>query len=684
MRSPETFDAYYVETRTRLLHEAYALTGDAPASRAAVRDAFVVTWHHWRKVGGLDDRDGYVRPLAFRRARRKHTARIWHRDKSLAPEVRATLDALSKLTPRQRELLVLNGLSSLSLTDIGRMVGLPRSDAERELQTATSQFSLARDVPTTDVRRLLRRPRRPAGGDPVAARDRHPSRGRRATSYAHGHRCRRGRRRPRRLGLAGGHGRRRRADEPARGEGVGRDHRPRPGAGRRRRASRSSTRRRCSPRPRWRASAPDLDWSETATTDNLSGNGLLAPCQRERFADPEGVTALARTWEGSATRTVRTKVGKGDQQRTRKRSETQRGVDRRPARRDVARRRPGGGELPDRLGLVRRVRRPAHPAHGHPHGQARRRRGPRLPAAVVGQAAGDAHRGRGPHGQPRGHHRRAQHRSRGERQGDPHRPRRLRQRALRHRGRRAPAPAGRARSRTAPLDIGAPPGFLSVVDLPPVASVRGPWVGTDPERARTNFAATRCDRTTFTGKRHHAARRPAPSSSPRRPTPPQLGLTQTIGEMTPGRARKFVETVRTRIRQCGQANLGTTVTPLASSSSKATDMSVWALSIELNDRQSFPFLMAIVRDGTAVSQLGFAPVRDHDDGARRLRRALAADARAPRGHSPADRPRGASRGLTQPFLRPRCLRCHEVLRSAAPRGPGLHVRARRVRQPAVG
>src|SRR5215217_6079115 len=112
MRSPETFDAYYVETRTRLLHEAYALTGDAPASRAAVRDAFVVTWHHWRKVGALDDRDGYVRPLAFRRARRKHTARIWHRDKSLAPEARTTLDALSKLTPRQREVLVLNGLST--------------------------------------------------------------------------------------------------------------------------------------------------------------------------------------------------------------------------------------------------------------------------------------------------------------------------------------------------------------------------------------------------------------------------------------------------------------------------------------------------------------------------------------------------------------------------------------------
>ncbi len=80
--------------------------------------------------------------------------------------------------------------------------------------------------------------------------------------------------------------------------------------------------------------------------------------------------------------------------------------------------------------------------------------------------------------------------------------------------------------------------------------------------------------------------------------------------MEQARARSFVEQVRTRIRECGRANLGTTVTQLESSSSQATDLSVWALTIELNDRQSFPFLMAIVRDGSAVSQLGFAPDRN--------------------------------------------------------------------------
>lgn len=154
-----------------------------------------------------------------------------------------------------------------------------------------------------------------------------------------------------------------------------------------------------------------------------------------------------------------------------------------------------------------------------------------------------------------------------------------------------------------------PPGLLSAVDLPPVSAVRGPWVGTDPERARNNYAATRCDRTTFQGKGISRALTRT-FLFPETPNASQLGLTQTVGSMKQAAARRFVETVRTRIRECGRANLGTSVTQLASVSSKATDLSVWSLSIELNDRQSFPFLMAIVRDGTAVSQLGFAPDRN--------------------------------------------------------------------------
>lgn len=606
MRSPETFDAYYVETRKRLLHEAYALTGDAPAARAAVRDAFVVAWHHWRKVGGLDDRDGYVRPIAFRRARRRHTARIWHRDKSLDPEARATLDALSRLTPRQRELLVLNGLSSLSLTDLGHMVGLPRSDAERELQTATSQFSLARDAPTTDVRRLLHDLAAPLEEIrwPRATVIRRSGAARRRTHTVIG------------AGLAaaalvvsgslvatGADARPTSLSEEKVTAGVT-VHAPSPAAETGEQIIDEATLLSSKQVARF---GSGLDWAETATTDNLSGNGLLAPCQRARFSDPDGLTALARTWEGSATRTVRTKVGEGNRQRTRKRAQTR--VES-TAMQLVEMSRDSGlaaqsfqtasiwyaGCTDPRTQLVdtRTVKRVGDEARAF-----RLRSWGKRPATITvglartgslvvtnvvrstGRAASD----------------------RATLAGLSAAVNALCGTAG------AAACAGRARSTdTAPLDIGTPPGLLSVVDLPPVTGVRGPWVGTDPERARRNFAATRCDNTTFTGKGIKRARTRT-FLFPETPNA-QLGLTQTIGEMPPARAREFVDGVRTKIRQCARANLGTTVTQLASSTSKAGDLSVWSLSIELNDSESFPFMMAIVRDGAAVSQLGFAPVRN--------------------------------------------------------------------------
>ena len=115
MRNPDEFDAFYKDARDRLLLQTYALTGDLSASRAAVRDSFVVAWHRWRKVGQLEDRDGYVRPLALGRARRRHTARIWHRDRTLDPETKEILDALCKLPAQQRRILVLTQLSTTAM-----------------------------------------------------------------------------------------------------------------------------------------------------------------------------------------------------------------------------------------------------------------------------------------------------------------------------------------------------------------------------------------------------------------------------------------------------------------------------------------------------------------------------------------------------------------------------------------
>jgi hypothetical protein len=349
----------------------------------------------------------------------------------------------------------------------------------------------------------------------------------------------------------------------------------------------------------------DLDWTETATTDNLGGSGLLAPCQRERFSDPDGVTALARTWEGSATRTVRTRVGKGQRPRRTTRTgvestavqlvEMSRDADQAAQSFRTASQWYAGCTDPrTQLMDTRTVKRVGEEARAF-----RLRSWGKEPATItVGLA----------------------------RTGSL-----VVTTVVRSTGRPASdratltslsaavnalcgsdgagACAGRARShRTAPLDIGTPAGLLAVVDLPPVAAVRGPWVGIPPEKATTNFASTRCDRTSFAGKGISRALTRT-FVFPETTNALQLGLTQTVGSMSQARASAFVDQVRTRVRQCGQANLGTSVTQLASSHSAASDLSVWALSIELNDQQSFPFLMAIARDGTAVSQLGFAPDR---------------------------------------------------------------------------
>ena len=53
MSDAEQFDAFYSQTRDRLLVLAFALTGDLPASRGAVRDSFIAAWHHWAKVRRL-------------------------------------------------------------------------------------------------------------------------------------------------------------------------------------------------------------------------------------------------------------------------------------------------------------------------------------------------------------------------------------------------------------------------------------------------------------------------------------------------------------------------------------------------------------------------------------------------------------------------------------------------------
>ncbi len=599
MRSPDAFDAFYAGSRDRLLLETYALTGDVPAARTAVRDAFAVAWQHWRTVSRLEDQEGWVRPLAHGRAQRRHTARPWHREKGLDDEVRATLEALSTLGTLERKALVLTTLSPLPLDEIARTLGVPRREAERALQTGTAGFSVAREVPSTHVRHLVEDLRGPLEGErwPRATIVRRQGTARRRTHTVLA------------AGIAvaallvsgtvvasGGAEPSTLAREPST-----------PGV--------TTRALQAAPEPvldeaallgddQLRRYGRGLTWRERSTSTNLDGDGLVVPCQLERFADPAGTGALVRTFAGSE-RVVRTTKVKG---KTRKRrvqqvrstvtefvelsSDTRRST----AAFDTALRWYAECQDPrtqllathrvDRVGdaaVVLSLRSWGRRPGGVSVAVARTGRalvttvvrsdgsGPDARTAATGLAA-----------------------SVNALCGSP--------------GTGTCAGPPRTSS-VSPYPVGRPAGMLAAVDLPPVTRAVGPWVGTDPEKARTNFASTRCDNTRFdaAGLQHNLTRTFLFPANRKVDT---FGLTQTVATMEERRARRFVDEVRDRIRRCGRANLGTSVEAIVQRARGDREITVWDLEIEISDSRSVEFLMAIMRDGRAVSQLGFTP----DDG----------------------------------------------------------------------
>ncbi len=585
MRNPDEFDAFYKDARDRLLLQTYALTGDLPASRSAVRDSFVAAWHHWRKVSRLDDPEGWARPRAWAHAQRRHTARLWHRDKGLDPEVLATLDALGKLPVTQRKILLLNQLASVSMADMAREVGLRRSEAERELQVATAQFAVHRDVASTNVRAVFVPLR-----EHVEAAVRWP----RSTIIR-----RAGTRRRRSHTAIGAVGAVAAlvvtgvlvTDAAGVRPTLGRDHHTTPAS-----AAQLDDSARPVATPETLPDsamltahqvAKDVDgprWRVGQTNDNTGGDGLVLPCQQERYADPRGAAALLRTFDGGKAKDAPAAFQATEVSATGKAA----------ARTFNRSLRWYAGCTEPRVQLlstheVTRV--------GDKAMMVVLRAWKQQSTMVVGVARTGRLTTTTMSTVP------------GDRAPDLDRSARLLATAvdgLCHLP-DAGACAGRPRHRVAPaVPVGQVPGMLGEVDLPPVTGVVRPWVGTEPRRAVTNVAATNCDRADFSAP-------PMTNNMtrsfviPGAKVPAEFGLTETVGSMPAARAHAFVAHVQAKLHACPDKDLGTDVSLLARRTTKTTDLSVWHVTTEISDNTSVDFLMGIARDGTSIAQVGFVP-----------------------------------------------------------------------------
>lgn len=584
MDHPEEFDALYKDVRDRLLVEAYALTGDLGVSRTAVRDAFAVAWHHWNTVQRVPDRVAWLRPHVWRRARNRHSARPWHRERHLPDGVAATLEALNTLTLNQRKALVLTHLSPVAPGEAAREIGVTASAAQALLASATTEFAAARGCQVDAVGRHLEELRTVATGRwPRSTIVRRAGTARRRTHAVAGVLATLA------LVVASGTLVAQGSDDDAALSEQG-----------------------FSRRPVKVDTAPEvpvlstetlleaeqvarvdraLDWREADTHDNTTGTGLVLPCQRTSFADPDGLGAYVRTFEGTPTR-PRSKAQPATVvqmvELSRSADEAQESY-RTALEWFTACTAPrtqllavhGLPQVGDEASVVTlrtwqgaprtvqvAVARTGQITSTTMTEVAGLQLSPKQAAAVLG-ASVNALCGTD--------------------------------------GAGACAGPPRPRARAVPV-AGVVPGMLSEFDLPPMTNSKEPWAGTSPKEAADNRAATRCDNTSFTdrGISHDLTRTFLfPKAAEKNPT---FGVTQTVGMSRNVRqAKAFVAQVRTKIARCAEDDLGTDVTQLADRRSARGEMTAWLLDTDLPGDRSLQFFMAIQRHGNLVSQVGFVP-----------------------------------------------------------------------------
>lgn len=579
MRTEEQFDSFYLKSRRALVHQTFALTGDLAAAQRAVHDAYVGAWHHWRKVSAHDDPREWVRPRAWMLAQRRHTARLWHRTKDLRAGDREVLDALHKLPVAERRTLLLVELGGVPHEVAARELSLTRTSLEQLLESARARFAAALDIDPGATREPVA-----ALGDAASA----------AVLPRPGTVRREGRRRRRTHAAAAAVA----VTLLAVGSGAVAHEAERPAA-----ADPGDLVERVPTAPTLaeeESTLPSADdlldtkavssrvpgrWREVDTHDNTVGDGINTVCQRERFADPDGLAALVREFaaDGAPSRTLVQTV------------EISKSGEDAAAAYDRAVSWFAGcsvGQLHlresfDVRGVGDRATMFVLDSWGSPrttHSVAVAEVGQVLTSTVLRTIKGDPPATRSVLG------------------------------TLTEATRRICARTGTLRCRERPrLDPSAPPpageetGLLATVDLPRLPGVDHPWVGTSPTPARRNPAATTCDRAEFA--RQGATRtRTRTFLVPQAELPDRFGLTEVYGTFrSPKAASNFLRTVRQRFAGCEDRDLATDVLSPRSLRVGPVVGSTWRLQTELSENSEVVFDVGFVRRGASVAQLTFVP-----------------------------------------------------------------------------
>jgi DNA-directed RNA polymerase specialized sigma24 family protein len=588
MRAEEQFDSFYLKYRRALVHQTFALTGDLAAAQRAVRDSYVAAWHHWRKVKGHDDPRDWVRPRAWAQAQRRHTARLWQRTRDLSTEDRRILDALHKIPMAERRALIMVEIAGVPLDVGARDLSLTQETLARQHRSAAQAFATALEIDPESVRPHLMSLADAAANAtlPRAAAVRREGRNRRRTHTVAAAAAV--------IFLAVGTGAF--AHEPPNGETATADSVAAP-------AEEPST----SAPPVEESTLPSADdlltpqdvhrldpgarWRVSRTDDNTGGEGINYVCQRERFADPEGLGGIVRVTKAPGGGGVRTNT---------QAVEISRSVD------DAATTystvldwftgcKEGKVHLRrvfDVTGVAEHAAVLELESWSLPrttYSVAVAQVGQVVTTSVVESADGDA----------------------------PNPPQVAKtlgvaSTALCERAGQADCGGKPQLEFSNPPPSGETPGLLATVDLPPLDGVGRPWVGTAPAPAGKNPAATSCDRADFR-KAGASGSRTRTFLVPEAKLPDRFGLTETYGTFKSAKsASKFMRTIRGRFAKCEDRDLATEIVAAGAADAGRLDGSTWRLHTELSASRLVVYDVGFVRRGASVAQLTLVPAGKAD------------------------------------------------------------------------
>jgi RNA polymerase sigma-70 factor (ECF subfamily) len=138
----DDFEAFYVGSYARLFRDLLLVTADRGDTEDVLQDAYTRAAVRWRKVRALDNPEAWVRRVAINRSldlhrRRGRQRRAYARvgvsevqPDDLSAEV---LDALRRLSPEQRQVVVLHHLLGETVESIATIVGRPAGTVKGQL-----------------------------------------------------------------------------------------------------------------------------------------------------------------------------------------------------------------------------------------------------------------------------------------------------------------------------------------------------------------------------------------------------------------------------------------------------------------------------------------------------------------------------------------------------------------------